>query len=89
MTRPLPPASASSRSPRPAGMSSCTRWRTSILGLAYLAQGDYRQAIDCLRQTVASLDGARRRERFGQVFLPAVSSRAWLAWCHAELGHVR
>jgi tetratricopeptide (TPR) repeat protein len=56
------------------------------LGLPYGAQGDYRRAIDCLRQTVASLDGARRRERFGRVFLPAVLSRAWLAWCHAELG---
>ena len=29
MTRPSPPPSAPSRSPRPAGMSSCTRWRTS------------------------------------------------------------
>ena len=29
MTRPSPPASAPSRSPRPAGMSSCRRWRTS------------------------------------------------------------
>ena len=33
-----------------------------------------------------SLDGARRHERFGQVILPAVTSRAKLAWCHAELG---
>ena len=56
------------------------------LGRAYQAQGDYRRAIDCFRQTVASLDGARRHERFGQVILPAVLSRAWLAWCHAELG---
>jgi tetratricopeptide (TPR) repeat protein len=35
---------------------------------------------------VASLEGARRHERFGQVALPAVFSRAFLAWCHAELG---
>jgi tetratricopeptide (TPR) repeat protein len=35
---------------------------------------------------VASLDGPRQRERFGRVFLPAVTSRAYLAWCHAELG---
>ncbi len=28
----------------------------------------------------------QRHERFGQVFLPAVHSRAWLAWCHADLG---
>jgi class 3 adenylate cyclase/tetratricopeptide (TPR) repeat protein len=56
------------------------------LGFAYEAQGDYRRAIECLRQTVASLDGVRRRERFGRVILPAVLSRAWLAACHAELG---
>ena len=56
------------------------------LGLAYRAQGDYRRAIDCLGQAVASFEGARRHERFGQVTLPAVTSRAELAWCHAELG---
>jgi tetratricopeptide (TPR) repeat protein len=56
------------------------------LGISYYAQGDYSQAIDCLRQTVASLDGARRHERFGQVSLPAVQSRVELARCHAELG---
>jgi class 3 adenylate cyclase/tetratricopeptide (TPR) repeat protein len=58
----------------------------NYLGRAYQAQGDYQRAIDCLGQTVASLDGARRHERFGQVFLPAVHSCAYLAWCHAELG---
>ena len=47
------------------------------LGLAYLGQGDYRRAIDCFGQTVASFDGARRHERFGQAILPAVISRAW------------
>jgi tetratricopeptide (TPR) repeat protein len=56
------------------------------LGYAYHAQGYYRRAIDCFGQTAASLEGARRRERFGQVFLPAVDSRALLAACHAELG---
>ena len=56
------------------------------LGTAYHAQGDYRRAIDCVTQTVASLEGARRYEHFGQVFLPAVASRARLAVCHAELG---
>jgi tetratricopeptide (TPR) repeat protein len=35
---------------------------------------------------VAVVEGAQRRERFGGSVLPAVSSRAWLAWCHAELG---
>jgi tetratricopeptide (TPR) repeat protein len=56
------------------------------LGQAYRAQGDYRQAIDCLKQTVAALAGAPRHERSGQVSLPTVLSRAFLAWCHAELG---
>jgi class 3 adenylate cyclase/tetratricopeptide (TPR) repeat protein len=56
------------------------------LGRAYGAQGDYRQAIDCLGETAASLDEALRHERLGQVILPSVSSRAWLAACHAELG---
>jgi class 3 adenylate cyclase/tetratricopeptide (TPR) repeat protein len=56
------------------------------LGAAYWGQGDYRRAIDCLGQTIASLDGARRHERFGQAILPAVQSLAFLAACHAELG---
>jgi predicted ATPase len=56
------------------------------LGFAYQAQGNYLRAIDCFRQTAASLDGARHRERFGQLILPAVDSRAELALCYAELG---
>jgi tetratricopeptide (TPR) repeat protein len=56
------------------------------LGVAYLHQGDYRRAIDCFRQAAESLDGARRGERFGSITVPAVMSRTWLAWCHAELG---
>jgi class 3 adenylate cyclase/tetratricopeptide (TPR) repeat protein len=56
------------------------------LGRAYHGQGDYRRAIGCLRQSVASLDGARRHERFGQFNPPALNSRVFLAWCHAELG---
>jgi tetratricopeptide (TPR) repeat protein len=56
------------------------------LGIIYGTQGDYRQAIDCLRQTVASFEGVRRREGFGGLILPAVFSRAHLAWWYAELG---
>jgi tetratricopeptide (TPR) repeat protein len=56
------------------------------LGLPYHFQGNYRRAIDRFGQAIASLEGARRHERFGQVFLPAVISRAHLAWCHGELG---
>jgi class 3 adenylate cyclase/tetratricopeptide (TPR) repeat protein len=57
-----------------------------FLGAAYWARGHYRQAIECLTQTVTALDGARRCERFGQAILPAVQSRAFLAACHAEMG---
>ena len=56
------------------------------LGNTYQYQGDYHRAIHCFRETVAALKGVRRRERFGQVNLPAVLCRAHLAWCHAELG---
>ena len=44
------------------------------------------RAIACHTQTVASLEGAKRHERFGIDTLPAAASRAWLAVCHAELG---
>jgi tetratricopeptide (TPR) repeat protein len=53
------------------------------LGQAYDYQGDYRRAID---YALASLDRTLPHERFGQVFLHAVTSRARLATCHAELG---
>ncbi|MBI3325503.1 MAG: hypothetical protein HYZ81_02205 [Nitrospinae bacterium] len=43
------------------------------LGLAYHALGDYRRAIECFGQTVASLDGAPRHERFGAVSCPPCS----------------
>ena len=56
------------------------------LGFSYHVQGDYRRAIDCFKQTMAFFDGARRHEHFGAIVLPSANSRAWLAWCHAELG---
>jgi tetratricopeptide (TPR) repeat protein len=56
------------------------------LGFAYHAQGDYHRAIDCLERTMACLDEAQHRERFGQVNPPAVASRVRLVICHAELG---
>jgi class 3 adenylate cyclase/tetratricopeptide (TPR) repeat protein len=56
------------------------------LGAAYQAQGNYPRAIACFRQTMASLEGARRHERFGEGAPPAVLSRAYLAVCHAQLG---
>src|SRR5262245_26599735 len=56
------------------------------LGTAYGAQGDYRRAIDCSREASAFFDGTRRHEFFGGYVLPAVTSRACLARCYAELG---
>ena len=45
--------------------------------------------IDCLRvRRGVPRRGAARHERFGRVSLPAVSSRAYLSLCHAELGDV-
>ena len=35
------------------------------LGVAYQFLGHYRRALDCLEQAVAAIEGARRRERFG------------------------
>jgi class 3 adenylate cyclase/tetratricopeptide (TPR) repeat protein len=61
-------------------------WANQRISLPYGTQGDYRRATDCLRQSVAFFQGARARERFGQTFLPAVLSRAHLAWWDAELG---
>jgi tetratricopeptide (TPR) repeat protein len=62
------------------------RLAIQYLGRPYQAKGDYRRAMDYYRQTVASLEGERQRQRFGQAHLPAVFARALLAWCHAELG---
>jgi class 3 adenylate cyclase/tetratricopeptide (TPR) repeat protein len=50
------------------------------------ALGDYRRAIELLRQIVASLQGDLVVERFGMTALPSVWARSWLAWCLAERG---
>jgi len=57
------------------------------LGVAIAMQGDSRRAIDCFGQAIACFDAAPRRERVvGQLALPTVLCRAWLAVGHAELG---
>jgi class 3 adenylate cyclase/tetratricopeptide (TPR) repeat protein len=59
----------------------------AALGEAYCGQGDYLRAIDLLSETVASLDGERLHERFGlDWLLLAVTCRAWLVRCLAEVG---
>jgi tetratricopeptide (TPR) repeat protein len=56
------------------------------LGQVYYSQGEYRQAIDILRQNVATLQGDLRYESFGTVGLLSVISRQFLIWSLAELG---
>jgi tetratricopeptide (TPR) repeat protein len=58
----------------------------NCLGLVYLIQGDYRQAMDACRRAIALLEGERRDERLGQPVLPAVGSRTYLSICLAEVG---
>jgi class 3 adenylate cyclase/tetratricopeptide (TPR) repeat protein len=65
-----------------------TRLAANIfLSRAYYSLGDYRRAIDCLRQNVTFLTGELVGERLvGLPGLPAVISRSSLAWCLAEVG---
>jgi tetratricopeptide (TPR) repeat protein len=58
----------------------------NYLGSVHHAQGEYQRAMDCYRRAVAALDDALRRERLGQVILPAVASRTFLGWSLAEMG---
>jgi tetratricopeptide (TPR) repeat protein len=56
------------------------------LGTDYWARGEYRQAIDYLSQTTASLQVIRRRDRLGLAAVPSVQAFAFLAVCFAEMG---
>ncbi|HEV8306588.1 MAG TPA: BTAD domain-containing putative transcriptional regulator [Methylomirabilota bacterium] len=56
------------------------------LGHTYQSVGDYRSGRAALEQNVTVLAGPRVRERFGQPGFPAMTSRAVLARCLAELG---
>src|SRR4029453_14635302 len=58
----------------------------NALGQSSWALSHHQQAAAVFRRNVATLHGARRRECFGLAALPAVSARAFLAWCRAELG---
>ncbi|MBI3330123.1 MAG: hypothetical protein HYZ81_25875, partial [Nitrospinae bacterium] len=57
-----------------------------FLGTAYHDLGDYRRALDCLRQNVASLAGDRLHDHFGLPGLASVLCRARLVSCAAEMG---
>jgi tetratricopeptide (TPR) repeat protein len=56
------------------------------LGQAYHDLGDYRQAMDILRETMETLEGELLQKHLGMASLPAVGCRTWLVWCLAELG---
>jgi class 3 adenylate cyclase/tetratricopeptide (TPR) repeat protein len=62
------------------------RRSTLSLGQAYVTMGHYRRAADYLRRTMQTPQGDILSQRFGSSAMPAVLSRAWLAWSLAELG---
>jgi tetratricopeptide (TPR) repeat protein len=57
------------------------------LGRSAQARGDYRQSTQVLSRVAQILQGDRRHEWLsGAGLLGSVASRAWLAWCLAEMG---
>jgi class 3 adenylate cyclase/tetratricopeptide (TPR) repeat protein len=56
------------------------------LGMTYYYLAEYRRAMELLRRGIESLPGDQKGDRFGQLVLPSVQSRAWLNCCHAQLG---
>jgi len=56
------------------------------LGLLYHTEGDYPRARKYFEWNVSRLEGDLQFERFGLFVLPSSFSRAFLAWCYAELG---
>jgi class 3 adenylate cyclase/tetratricopeptide (TPR) repeat protein len=57
------------------------------LGQAYLALGDYRQAIDFLMKNVIALEGEHVLQHFGLAGLASVLSRTMLVWAFADCGN--
>ena len=55
-------------------------------GAACFHLGDYARAEDLLLKVLQSLDGDRRRERFGLAGFPAVIALGFLAWLLADRG---
>jgi class 3 adenylate cyclase/tetratricopeptide (TPR) repeat protein len=59
----------------------------TALGEAYYGQGDYRRAIELLREAAVSFDSERRQARVGpDRLMLAVTCHAWLVRCLAEVG---
>ena len=59
---------------------------TYLVGIPLQAQGLHAQATACFEQSLAALDGAKRRQFFNLAVLPSVTSCAFLATCGSELG---
>jgi class 3 adenylate cyclase/tetratricopeptide (TPR) repeat protein len=55
-------------------------------GYVHCARTDFVQAARFLRRCTETLTGDLAGQRFGQVMMPAIASRAFLAWGLAELG---
>jgi class 3 adenylate cyclase/tetratricopeptide (TPR) repeat protein len=68
------------------GDSGTHTWAHNYLGLVYFIHGDYRQAMDAFRRTMAEPEGEQHYERFGQNVPPTVFSRTFLCLCLAEMG---
>jgi len=58
----------------------------TYLSQAYYAVGDFRQALDIARQTMALLTDERRSAHFGLIILPAITARGYGTGCLAERG---
>src|SRR5262249_53590043 len=58
-----------------------------FLGEVYFwVLSDYRRAMEVFRRNIELLNGTPLRERFGTAAIQSVFSRAYLAYCLAELG---
>jgi predicted ATPase/class 3 adenylate cyclase len=56
------------------------------LGQAYRGLGEYPRAIAAFKRNVDALVGDLQTERVGTPGLPAVTCRAYMGWCLADLG---
>jgi tetratricopeptide (TPR) repeat protein len=65
------------------GLEVVTNFR---LGQAHFGLGEYRRAIDVLKQTIEPLQGELIRERFGLPVIPSATCRMWVGMCLANLG---
>jgi tetratricopeptide (TPR) repeat protein len=61
-------------------------WVNYLLGWIGQTRGDYRQSAEAFRRVAEILQGDRRHEWLIGIDRGSVGSRAYLAWCLAELG---